>query len=163
MKGLTAMLMLIPSLSAAAPITPSALLADIQTRGVDTVIQRMTDEQAQPVFDGIARGDPDWIRLAPVLAPGLDGGWATWLGVSLASALPRNAYAVLAIIDEGKYAPMMGTSTVCGMPFFEEQQAFYTNYYHAARRALLATGEKGKRCLLVLEQAKQQAVTLSSP
>jgi hypothetical protein len=163
MRGCVAVLILMPTLSPAASITPSALLAEIQARGVDAVIQGMTDEQAQPIFDGIARGDPDWIRLTPVLAPGLDGGWATWLGVSLASALPRNAGDVLAVIDEGKYAPMIGTSTVCGMPFFEEQQAFYTDYYHAARRALLATGEKGRKCLFTLAKAKQQADTLPSP
>ncbi len=121
-------------LPAAAPITPTvnpaALSRDIDARGARAVI---ADLAHQGRWDGVVHhidgGSDAWLAVAAKLAPGSDAGSAEDLGISLATALPRNPAGVLRIVSLQENTPL-ALAHVCSVPFIE-QPASETAAYQA--------------------------------
>lgn len=53
----------------------------------------------EPVFAGIATGDPDWLSVVPMLRPEVDGEYAAGLADALSRALPINPEDVLTALN----------------------------------------------------------------
>ncbi|MGV8954923.1 MAG: hypothetical protein ACOH2M_27745 [Cypionkella sp.] len=85
------------------PLTADALRAMIADRGATTVVQSLDngDDENNPwfgVLDHIEAGEPDWIELVPLLAPGTDAGTAESLVITLSRGLKTNPAAILRIV-----------------------------------------------------------------
>ncbi|MEO8684335.1 MAG: hypothetical protein ABI414_05780 [Devosia sp.] len=85
------------------PLTADALRAMIAARGATTVVQSLDngDDENNPwfgVLDHIEAGEPDWIELVPLLAPGTDAGTAESLVITLSRGLKTNPAAILRIV-----------------------------------------------------------------
>jgi len=130
--------------SAPAWLDPARIAADIQSQGAKVVVDRLwnapTADRARPtrwdvVIDEIWKGEPDWIALAPKLAPGTDAGTAESLGIGLAHALPVAPAAVLAAF-ESTSGDAVGIERVCSAPFIEDTVKDVPAYLRAARKAV---------------------------
>ena len=53
----------------------------------------------EPVFAGIGTGDPEWLLVAPLLRPVVDGEYAEGLADALSRALPINPTGVLTALN----------------------------------------------------------------
>jgi hypothetical protein len=106
----------------AAPTFPrhpsvQAIEASIARHGVHATVNALWDENRWDyVLDRIDGGQADWVELAGKLAPGTDAGAAEGLRIAFAFALPRNAPAVLAVVQTGA----VDLADVCGVPFIED-------------------------------------------
>jgi hypothetical protein len=126
-------------LAAAGPNTPSLtverIAADIGAEGAGPVVHRLWESgEFDSVLDAISSGDSKWIGLSPSLAVGADAGAAEGLGVALARALPINAAAVLAVLDQTR--PVLSPAHVCGIPFIEESVKDVADYRRKAEAAV---------------------------
>ena len=129
--------------------------AAIRSEGARPVVRRLWKSgEYDRVLQGIADGNAGLIALSPELAAGADAGAAEGLGVSLARALPKNAPAVLAVLDPKR--PALSVSRVCGLPFIEgtiTDVALYRRQAEAAvQRADGAPATKAA-CLAALRQS----------
>ena len=116
---LASMVALLPTAGQAA-LTPSPQAIRTQIRHVGpkaTVTRLDNDGNMDRVLDAIGTGNPQWIALAPLLAPGTDGADGEGLGIGLATALPINPSAVLRVAEPGH--GVLGLLRVCGVPFIE--------------------------------------------
>ena len=96
--------------------TVAAIEAAIARYGAHKTINALFDENRwDDVAGRIATGEEAWVALAGKLAPGTDAGTAEDLPIELAFALPRNAPAVLAVVQTRAVA----LTDVCGVPFIE--------------------------------------------
>ena len=96
--------------------TIAAIEAAIVRDGPPATVRRLFDQGRWDEVSGhIARGEPGWVALGGKLAPGTDAGTAEDLAISLAFALPRDAPAVLAVLQAGA----ADVGDVCGAPFIE--------------------------------------------
>jgi len=112
--------------------------ASIEREGPAATVKRLTQaRQWDVILDGMARGEPAWIALAPLLAQGTDSGPGEGLGIALARALPRDPAAVLHVLDP-KDGPVLGASRVCSAPFIEPQPGFVEAYRPQAIAAVEA-------------------------
>jgi hypothetical protein len=99
--------------SASPPLSLSRLTARLDQDGPKRTVDDLWRENRWGgLIDQIAAGRSDWIALAPRLAPGTDGHTAESLGRGLALALPKNAQAVLAVLDANDDA-VTGADVVC--------------------------------------------------
>ncbi|RDI97497.1 hypothetical protein DVT68_17310 [Dyella solisilvae] len=142
---------------AAPPFRTAKDVADaVDRRGARAFLMSLSAEDTEFLYERIGLGGPDWVALAPRLAPGADGADAEGLSIELAHALPRNAAAVLKVLDpiEGDDR-ILATSRVCSIPFIE---GVPHNYKIMARRALSQVRDPTlqaakRRCLAVLNQS----------
>ena len=96
--------------------TIAAIEASISHDGAQATVNALFNQRCWDEVAGhIARADRGWIALAGKLAPGAAAGTAEDLVISLALALPRDAPAVLALLQAGA----ADVADVCGAPFIE--------------------------------------------
>lgn len=158
--GAAAALLLIAHVaSAALPLTPSSIAADVREHGAKATVDALLKAREwDGVADKMGGGDSRWIALAPMLAPGSDAGSAEDLGISLAFSLPLNAPAVLAALDPAN-GPIVGAQRVCEMPFIEDTVTDLAGYKRQAIRAVEAVRgaslvPRRNACLAVLRAQK---------
>ena len=102
----------------------------------------------------IDAGSDAWLAVAAKLAPGSDAGSAEDLGISLATALPRNPAGVLRAASLQDDTPL-SLAHVCGLPFIEqppsETAAYRTQAVNAVTRvADPSLADRRARCLAAL-------------
>ena len=115
--------------------SPQAIRAQIQHAGPKATVSRLdNDGGMDKVLEAIGTGDPQWIALAPLLAPGTDGADGEGLGIELATTLPINPAAVLRVAEPGN--GVLGLLRVCGLPFIETTAASNEAYLRLATAAL---------------------------
>jgi hypothetical protein len=113
--------------------TVAAIEAAIARDGATATVGALFDQGRWDEVSGrIAAGEPGWVALAGKLAPGTDAGTAEDLVISLAFALPRDAPAVLAVLQAGA----SDVSEVCGAPFIEGTMRDVSVYAHRAAGAV---------------------------
>jgi hypothetical protein len=128
--------------SAFASNPPSAdqIRMDIAAKGPKVVIDSLDKHGYWDlVVHNIDSGKKSWVELAPLLAPGSDGGFSEDLGIGLAYALPKNPAAVLAAIDTMDSSPanvVLTVSRVCGVPFIEDTVKDIPRYIRQAKAAV---------------------------
>ena len=150
-------LLLVSGAAAAATIgTPAQVSAALDQQGAQAFFSSLSDDDAEKLFDQISTGQAAWVALAPRLAAGADAGNAEGLGIALATALPKNPKAVLAVTDpvDADGHPI-AVSRVCGIPFIETVPAGYKAKAVRAVRGVNAEQLKGirARCLTELEKS----------
>jgi hypothetical protein len=142
---------------AAPPIaTPDQVFAAISEYGAVAFFSSLDYQAAERLLDHIGTGDAAWVALAPELSAGADGANAEGLAIALAYALPKNATAVLKIVDpvEGD-GHILAISRICGIPFIEQVPRLYKS---KALRAVVAVKDpalqqvKG-RCVSILKKS----------
>jgi hypothetical protein len=112
-----------------------SIAAEIRSEGSRPVVHRLWDSgEFDRILEEIAAGDNEWIAISPELAAGADAGAAEGLGVALARALPKNAAAVLSVLDPGQ--PSISVARVCGLPFIEVSKSDLEHYRDQAEAAL---------------------------
>ena len=135
----------------ASSITPQQVAQDIDKLGAKETVRRLNamglpddwenipmDETLPPtgwdrVVENIASGQDEWLVLVEPLFEGTDAGSTLDLRLGLASALARNPYPVLRIIEHHRHLKVEG---VCDLPFIEPTRTFARQYTREARRAL---------------------------
>lgn len=138
-------------------LTARQVAARIKAQGAKATIAKLAaDDQWDTLAEHIVDGDPDWIALAPQLAPGSDAGSAEDLGIALAFALPKRPVEVLHAIDPGN-GIVLGVDRVCGMPFIEDTVQDRGGYKRKAVEAVRAVTDAGlqdvkRACLAVLDK-----------
>jgi len=110
--SVAAALVLAPLAVGAAPITPAALLKDLEARGPKVVVEELWNGAGwDDVLWHVRSGDAEWLRVAVALHAGTDAGSSETLALALGDALDRHAAAVLRIV-----APTFGTGEICAGP-----------------------------------------------
>ncbi len=147
---------LLPVPAHATPIpSPTVVRAQIRNAGSKTTVTRLDNVgQMDGILDAIGSGDPEWIALVPLLAPGTDGADGEGLGIELATALPINPAAVLRIATPGD--GILGLLRVCGVPFIESTPASGKAYLKQATAAVAGVSDPAlktsrDRCLARLK------------
>ena len=144
--------------AAGSPLTPAGIAAEIDAHGADAVVALLSKtNDYDRVLGHIDTGDVAWVALAPKLAPGTDAGTAEALPIALAFALPRNAPAVLAVLDPG--SSILGPESVCGVPFIEGTVKDIPGYVRRAKAAVAKVSDPKLQasktaCLAALSQAR---------
>jgi hypothetical protein len=144
----------------AGALTPGQIEQSIRSHGARQTVQSLERrKQFDAVLDRIATGNTAWVEIAPALAKGTDAGSAEGLTVALATALPKNPPAVLAVLDDG---PVTGAQAVCGLPFIEPGQKEATDYLARAIPAVAAVADSPRvprraACLDALRRAQDGA------
>ena len=134
---LASMVALLPTAGQEAALTPSppAIRDQIRHAGPKATVTRLdSDGNMDRVLDAIGTGNPQWIALTPLLAPGTDGADGEGLGIGLATALPINPSAVLRVAEPGN--GVLGLLRVCGVPFIETTPESNETYVKRATAAL---------------------------
>lgn len=141
MKSLTLLACLacmVSTACASESLTAGQVAAEIKAQGAKATIAKLAaDDQWDTLSEHIVDGEPDWIALAPQLAPGSDAGSAEDLGIALAFALPKRPVEVLHAIDPGN-GIVLGVDRVCGMPFIEDTVQDLQGYKRKAIAAVRA-------------------------
>ncbi len=105
--------------SARKDLTLSEITFAVQQYGSPTVVRWLVDTgQWERVLGRAAGGRGDWIALVASLDPGGAAHPGEEISVALASALPHNPRAVLAIMD-AKGGSRLGPASICNPPFFD--------------------------------------------
>ena len=137
-------------------MTAGSVTAEIRSEGSRPVVRRLWDTgEFDRVLDAIAAGEGEWIAISPDLAAGADAAAAEGLGIALARALPKNAAAVLSVLDPGQ--PSISTAHVCGLPFVEGTISDIKGYRDQAEAALgqvhsAALADRKAACLADLQR-----------
>jgi len=154
--ALVSVLVAVTLTATAQVLTPNAISAAISAEGSTTVVRRLwADGSYEHVLDRVASGDSAWISLAPKLAAGADAAASEGLGVALARALPRNANAVLSVLNAER--PAISPDRVCGLPFVEGSIDDISAYRRDATAAVTSVNDGALRqrraeCLAALQQ-----------
>jgi hypothetical protein len=157
MLGVAALATIPTRLGARPTVNPATLVRDIDARGPRAVIATLARTGQ---WDGVVRhidgGGDAWLAVAAKLAPGSDAGSAEDLGISLATALPRNAAGVLRIMRLDGHNPLRA-ARVCGLPFIEQPKAQTDTYRASAVDAVTrvsdpALADRRSRCLAALRR-----------
>lgn len=141
----------------AGALTPGQIDQRIRAHGArQTVLSLEKRQLFDAVLDRIGAGSAPWIQLAPALAKGTDAGDSEGLVVALATALPKNPRAVLAVLNDG---PVTGVQAVCALPFIEPTHEEASAYLAQAIRAVTAVAPSSRvpkrtACLDALRQAR---------
>lgn len=142
------------SMSAASP-DPSHVKSDLQHLPAKKVISNLKKRgEFELILKRIDEGDAQWIALAPSLYKGTDAGDSEDIEIALATALPKNALAVLSALN-GNTAISEGQpriDKVCGVPFIEPTDRFIQKYLKESTAALKAVSDEkllplAKKCL----------------
>jgi hypothetical protein len=142
--------------TAASPLSPDRIAAEIQAQGAEAVVQRLFKHgDYDRVLAKIDTGAASWVALAPKLAPGTDAGTAEALPIALAFALPKNPAAVLAVLDPQN--EILAPDSVCGVPFIEDTVKDIPGYIKRARAMVSKVADPGLQamkaaCLAALKQ-----------
>jgi len=122
--------------TAAAPSVTDVQGMIARQGAVATVQALSADGRWDAILDRIGAGDTAWIALAPRLAPGADAGTSEGLGIALATALPAQPAAVLAVLTTAG-PPSLSPARVCSAPFIEDTAAHQHAYKAQALSALV--------------------------
>ena len=142
---------------AAGPANLPQVRASIEREGSQATVRRlMASGEWKAILEGIERGEPGWIAIAPLLAKDADGAFAEGLGVALAKALPVSPAAVLNVLDPSD-GHVIGASRVCSAPFVEPKPGFVAGYRKDALAAVGAVQVAGlaaarDACLVALRK-----------
>lgn len=140
--------------SPAAALTPDLVRAQVSASSATKAVQALdTAGKWGAVTDGIASGDPRWIELAPLLAPGSDASTAEGLTIALARALPKAPVAVLTVVGGQSDGPL-NVALVCSAPFIEDTSAHQHSYKVQALRAVV--GVRSPALLAAAEACKRR-------
>jgi hypothetical protein len=133
--GFASIVLVAACTSAAAPPAADRLAAEMKSESARPVVRRLWESgEYDRVLDRIAAGDSAFIALSPQLAAGADAGAAEGLGVALARALPKNALAVVSVLDRRR--PAISPARVCGLPFVEGADIDVAGYRREAEAAV---------------------------
>jgi hypothetical protein len=138
------------------PVTAESVAAEIKSEGAGPVVRRLWDSgEFDRVLGRIASGDGRWIALSTALATGADAGAAEGLGLALARALPRNAAAVLSVLNPKR--PAISPAQVCAVPFIEGTIKDVTQYRREAEAAVgrvhgALLRDRKAECMAALQQ-----------
>ena len=122
----------------AAHPTPAEIVRSLAEAGPRATVDALWAEGRWDwVSERIGAGDAAFVALAPRLAAGADAGTAEDLPIALAFALPRNAPAVLAAIEDGGF----DAGEVCGAPFIEDTVSDIPAYRRRAAAAVQAVAD----------------------
>jgi len=142
--------------------TPHQVDQSIRTHGARQTVRSLeARKQFDAVLDRISTGNVAWVGLAPALAKGTDAGDSEGLTVALATALPKNPGAVMAILDDGS---IIGVNAVCGLPFIEPTHQEANDYLARAIPAVTAVAPSSRvprrtACLDALHRAQESVRT----
>lgn len=155
MKILSTLCLLMPmtAMASLSPVTPQNLHISIEKSGAATTVQQLDEKGIERVSKGIADADPQWLKILPELAGGLEGGNAENIIIALATALPKNTPAVLALMATAEISALPGQEKICSMPFADADDATLARYFLQTDRALKKAGKSGINCLNTLNQA----------
>lgn len=138
-------LLLICTSCSAASSDPSRVKSDLQQWPAKKVISNLKKRgEFEQILKHIDEGDAQWVALAPSLYKGTDAGDSEDIEIALATALPKNALAVLSVlsgntaISEGQ----PGIDKVCGVPFIEPTDDFVKKYLKESTAALKAVNDQ---------------------
>jgi hypothetical protein len=124
--------------AAAEPLTPDGIAAAIDAQGAEAVVARLVESGGYAeVLSQIQTGAAAWVALAPKLAPGnaeIRTNEAEGLPMALAIALPRNAPAVLAVLD--RLSSGLDPMQVCGFVLDKWYIAKHPGYVERATAAV---------------------------
>jgi hypothetical protein len=155
---------------AALTLWPTLGLADVSTAGIDSEIARVGAAKAvedlydspkdwKDLMDSIATGEPQWLRIAVRLRPGVDGGSAEELLQAIGEGLEHRPKDVLALA-----VPTYRLENICGTPDFDDSRFDSMQSALAAisrRRALVARivepnlRKRANDCIRLLDESKQ--------
>ncbi|HEX5486334.1 MAG TPA: hypothetical protein VFX23_10090 [Limnobacter sp.] len=143
----------------AAQLDPQRVKNDLQNQPAETVIKSLKRQNKyQQVLKRIAEGQAEWVALAPALYMGTDAGDSDDLEIALATALPKNAVAVLSDLNPSKAdgASSLRIDHVCGVPFIEPTDAFVKAYLLQSTKAVKAVKDEkllpvARQCLSYLK------------
>lgn len=138
------LLFICASCSAASP-DPSHVKSDLQHLPAKKVISNLKKHgEFEQMLKRIDEGDAQWIALAPSLYEGTDAGDSEDIEIALATALPKNALAVLSILngDEAAAEGQPRIDRVCGVPFIEPTDDFVKKYLRESTAALKAASDE---------------------
>ncbi len=117
------------------PLTADWVNAQLARQDAKTVVTQLdTQNRFEELLDNVGDGGSDWIQLAAKLAPGADAGSAEGLSMSLAFALPKNAPAVIAVLNST--SPALDAKNVCDAPFIEDMVEDIPGYLKQAQAAV---------------------------
>ena len=133
------------------------VLAEISHDGAAKVVARTRAGSGQAwlrITRGVETGRADWLEVAKAIKPGVDASSAEELSFAVASALKRNAAAVLKMT--GADFPL---DRVCAVPLIEPTEAQVRAWTRAALAALAkvddpSLAEASKACKASLTGAK---------
>jgi hypothetical protein len=137
--------------------SPGEIATDIHRDGARAVVMRLSSTDAfDKLLDHVSAGEDAWIALAPLLAPGTDAGTSEALSISLATALPKNARAVLEVLDPATLP--LSVSAVCDVPFIEIPLAEARDYVRKATEAVSAVHNvaQAEACLITLRETSKK-------
>lgn len=145
------------------PLTTDWINAQLAKQDAKAVIAQLDAQNRYEEFlDNVGDGGSDWIQLAAKLAPGADAASSEGLSMSLAFALPKNAPAVVGILN--KALPPLDPRQVCNAPFIEDMVLDIPGYLKQAETAVqkvdnpASEPQKGE-CLAQLKIAQKEAVS----
>lgn len=108
------------------------------------------------IMNGISMGDPEWLSLAPLLAPATDAGSTDDLITALTHAIPKNADGVMHILDDNVIS--LSTQNICSMILWKETVAEQNEYFVKAVQALYKNNTvQAQKCLTQLVTIVGQA------
>ncbi|MFF6009191.1 hypothetical protein [Rahnella sp. R3(2024)] len=137
----------------ASSVTPQTLHDSVKKIGAAQAISHLNEQEFQTLTSGITKADPEWLKLVPEIAPGIEGGNASTLVEALARALSKDPKNVISALSDPASASLPGKEKVCTLPFPGEADASLARYYRLTEPALKKMGEKGKSCLNELHEA----------
>ncbi len=140
-----------PSMSAPPPtLTTTEVQREVVTEGPLATVKALWRAGRWVIVGNcVASGDPDWVALAPLVAPGTDAGTSEGLSIALADAFPKAPDAVLAVVT-GHGGGSLNPRRVCRAPFIEDEPEHRRAYLEAALEAL-------DRPMPAVERANQHA------
>jgi hypothetical protein len=157
--GLTALAIAYSSLVYGQAISAARVLADIQTRGAQAEVTRLTagnSSQWEEVMRQIETGTPEWLQVATALRRGSDAGNTESLYYAVSYALLRAPQRVLPMI--GGDFPLQN---VCTVPDIEPSPEKVRRQVAKARTALRGVTDPGlqsvrNRCLSAYESLESR-------
>ncbi len=118
-----------------AKTSPTEIGARIDRSGAAATVSELAAKHKwHRVLAHIGTGKPEWLALAPRLAPGTEASQSLALTIALADALPRRAAGVLAVAAIAK-GPL-AIDRVCAAPYIEPKATDLAYYRTRARRAV---------------------------
>jgi hypothetical protein len=131
--------------------TPKSVLDQVKARGAKACIREYTSGAAKEwhaILKGIETGDSQWLLAADGLRAGSDASHSQDLEFSVATALPKNADAVLRLHN-------FALEKICDVPYLEASPKVLRDFQTAAQSALGKVSdpslqERKKKCQAVL-------------
>ncbi|MBS9441645.1 hypothetical protein [Photorhabdus heterorhabditis] len=129
-------------------LTPEQVAEKVNSMGarkfVTSTSPNTDDSTWDYILSHISSGDPEWLKIVPILSTGVDAGSAEDLTIAVATAIPKNASVVLSILNNANIS--ISTDSVCSLPFYQGTEAELNQYVVDSIRALYKN-KGGEKCL----------------